>query len=422
MVAPLLTRLSTSVTAGALLLLAAKNSFATDSSEAIEDDQTLHKLFRLMKKHRGGLKRDPEGPFSFLTSPAPSTDNLPGEWDWRNVDGVDYTSPQRDQHQPNNYCGGCWAFSTTSHLNDRFNVARQNAWPKVMVSPQVLLTCGPSYERGCSDGGDPNKALKFFHDRGAVPDTCHNYEALDLKCNALNVCQDCVNDEEHNTSHCAPRHTFPVYRVKEYGSIIPIGNISSSNSTTRNAVIEDMVMRMKAEVYARGPIVCAMACPDPTPEGKKNGSQGYVEDYTPFFNDLGDGKPYKPFVMDHVNFTCANGDWDECCDHNVVVSGWGRDEETGKPYWLVRNSWGEWWGEFGWFRIVMGKNMLGIESRCDFGIPEIQPDGMPFFMGTSEDIIGFNQTGKSADRGTSKSAKKRNDQLPQQQQEELAVA
>ena len=69
-----------------------------------------------------------------------------------------------------------------------------------MVSPQVLLTCGPSYERGCSDGGDPSSALKWMHEggelhggggRGIPAETCHNYEAKDLTCTAQNVCQDC---------------------------------------------------------------------------------------------------------------------------------------------------------------------------------------------------------------------------------------
>lgn len=123
---------------------------------------------------RKGLKRDPNGPFESTglvhgfellvagdDNEMHFSSKLPAAWDWRNVSGTDYTSASRDQHQPNGYCGGCWAFSTTSHLNDRINIARKGRWPKAMVSPQVLLTCGPSYERGCSDGGDPSAALKW---------------------------------------------------------------------------------------------------------------------------------------------------------------------------------------------------------------------------------------------------------------------
>lgn len=32
-------------------------------------------------------------------------------------------------------------------------------------------------------------------------------------------------------------------------------------------------------------------------------------------------------------------------DHDVEVVGWG--EEDGVPYWIVRNSWGSYWGQVG---------------------------------------------------------------------------
>merc|ERR1719167_1808911 len=51
--------------------------------------------------------------------------------------------------------------------------------------------------------------------------------------------------------------------------------------------------------------------------------------------------------------------------HSVRIIGWGVDSSLGgtpTKYWLVANSWGDRWGERGFFRIKRGTNESEIES------------------------------------------------------------
>lgn len=48
----------------------------------------------------------------------------------------------------------------------------------------------------------------------------------------------------------------------------------------------------------------------------------------------------------------------------MLVVGYG--VEDGVPYWLVQNSWGTDWGEKGYIKVEMGKNMCGKSFIMEF--------------------------------------------------------
>ena len=258
-----------------------------------------------------------------------SNDELPDVADWRNMDGKNYLSWNKNQHIPQ-YCGSCWAQGSTSAIADRFNILNKDIPSSpVALDAQTIVNCQAG---GSCDGGNPGAVYKYARDNGLAHASCEQYSAFNLQgrmCEAIDTCRDCtwppnaVGDDSLDNCWAVD---YPKYYVSEYYSL-------------RGKA------KMMAELAKNGPISCGVHATDK---------------FETTYNAISEGVG-NYIYSEHVAFPMIN--------HEISVIGYGKDATTGEGYWIGRNSWGTYWGDYGFFYMAMDKNNLGIENDCVAGTP-----------------------------------------------------
>ncbi|KAG5837097.1 dipeptidyl peptidase 1 [Anguilla anguilla] len=115
---------------------------------------------------------------------------LPEHWDWRNVNGVNYLTPVRNQAS----CGSCYSFATMGMLEARIRIRTNNTQTPVL-SPQQVVSCS-QYSQGC-DGGFPYLIGKYIQDFGIVEESCFPYIGSNSPCDVKPGCLRHYTSEYH---------------------------------------------------------------------------------------------------------------------------------------------------------------------------------------------------------------------------------
>merc|ERR1719310_1616558 len=253
-------------------------------------------------KHRSFLQRVTEFPKSL---------------GWGDYNGQNFLEPVMDQAD----CGSCYAASATRMLTARHKIA-QNDTEALPWSISFPLHCS-EYNQGCK-GGYGFLTTKWSKDVGLLPATCMRYNtsgSCKLEC-------DLEKDLAGQKRYRVDNHRY----INSW-----YGNFNSS------------VENIKEEIYRNGPVVLSFE-----PAEDFMFYSGGIYKTAPA--DKAKGKGTLKVLRNHIDY---DQEWTRV-DHAVVAVGFG--EEDGQKYWLIQNSWGEDWGEEGFFRMAMGIDESGIES------------------------------------------------------------
>lgn len=200
------------------------------------------------------------------------------------------------------YCGSCWCHGAMSSLADRINLLSNLTHNDIIPSIQAIINCG---DAGDCNGGYDADAYAWVEKNHVPTVTCQQYQAKNMECGRLALCENCSPG-----GGCVQVTDYPKIGIKEHGPV------SGDH-------------KIMAEISARGPVSCGINA-----EPLEDYTGGILKDYSGGVN------------------------------HVIQLAGYGTD--AGTDYWIGRNSWGTYWGETGWFRIIRGGP---YRPDCNWAVP-----------------------------------------------------
>jgi hypothetical protein len=237
-----------------------------------------------------------------MTTVRPVDIDLPSDLDWRSRMDI---GPLYSQGA----CSGCWAYSTVQVIADSKLISTGH---RPSPSPYYLLSCD-ELDSGCNTGNMAT-AYAWIQTQPQGLLSVEEYPTTGGQCAAA------LGENEELTKKT------PGVTIDGFCEIPPLRGAET---------VHAMLRALKQQPIAVGMNV--------KPLQLYGGGLVQMEDCPP-----------------------ASSDQIAAINHAAVVVGWGVDEESDKPYWLVKNSYGQDWGENGYARLEMSFDPATNYGVCGF--------------------------------------------------------
>lgn len=185
-------------------------------------------------------------------------------------------------------CGSCYSFSATFALESRMCIKSFGKFP-IRLSQQDLLSCDNKNQKCFGD--TIVNTYSYLENYGVCSYNCKPYVSGNLFMPPCTL--KCVN----------PSESFTRYRAY-------LNSFWASND----------IDEIKNNLMNLGPL------------------STYMQTYEDMHIFRGPGI-YEHKIGKQTDY------------HAIVIIGWGKDIRKGKEYWILRNSWGESWGDKGYFKV-----------------------------------------------------------------------
>jgi hypothetical protein len=236
-------------------------------------------------------------------------------------------------------CGGCWALAVAGCLSDRQAIISSSSNPE--LSAVEVLECDRSCLPACGTCS-PMNGFSYAHEYG-LPSCGNKPGLLNLGQREQKLTCDSVKAEAQGQSR--------VYAGKD---------VRTASS----------IQELKKEIAVHGPVSSVYRVYRDFIIGSDPRRKKLAFEETQGIYIHRDFKPslYAPADADEKTLRSLG---DLVGYHAVVIVGWNQAEvELDKkkkliPYWIVRNSWGEKWGEKGYFKCAMTSTLENQSIAMD---------------------------------------------------------